>query len=82
MLTGKGSYESKVLILLHCLSNVKINKYFDWKPRFNGVYLRDIIPRIKDWVYVTNLYEKQSIGKHCISSTLILLELKIFVKKY
>ena len=29
-------------------NNIQITKYFNYKPRFNGVYSRDSLPRIKD----------------------------------
>ena len=43
---------------------------FNYKPMFNGVFSRDNLPRIKDGMYVMNLYDKQS-KENC---TLILLE--------
>ena len=45
------------------LSNIKITKYFINKSEFNGVYLRDNLPRIKDEVYVMNLDDKRK-GTH------------------
>ena len=36
------------------LNNIKITKYFNYQPRFNVVFLRDNLSRIKDVVYVTN----------------------------
>ena len=44
--------------LLHPLSNIEIDKHFNHKPRFNGVYSRDSLPRIKNGAYVINLDEK------------------------
>ena len=59
-------------------------------PRFNGVFSRKNLPRIKDGSYVLNLSNKkvkEHIGFHYLSTeiqlyTLILLELNIFHKKY
>ena len=34
-----------VLVLLH---NIEITKYFNYEPRFNGVFSRDDLPRTKD----------------------------------
>ena len=42
--------------------NIEITKYFDYELRFNGVFSRDNLPRIKDGVYVINLDDKQSKG--------------------
>ena len=42
-------------MLPHLLTNFEIQKYRD-EPRFNGVYSRDNLPKIKDGVYVINLY--------------------------
>ena len=36
------------------LNNIEITKYFNYKPRFNGVFSRDNLSRIKGVVYVTN----------------------------
>ena len=30
------------------LTNFKIQKYYQNEPRFNGVYSRDMLPKIKD----------------------------------
>ena len=45
------------------LSNIEVFKYFSYKDRFNGVYPREKLPRIKDRVYV-NLVDKQSEETH------------------
>ena len=29
-------------------NNIQITKYFNYEPRFNGIYSRDSLPRIKD----------------------------------
>ena len=50
----------------HPLINFEITKYYQNKPKFNGVYSRDNLPKIKDRAYVINLYEFKSIGSHCI----------------
>ena len=33
------------------LTNFEIRKYYQNQPRFNGVYLRDNLPRIRDGAY-------------------------------
>ena len=37
------------------------------KPRFNGVFSRDNLPRIKDGAYVINLDDKQNKETHWVS---------------
>ena len=39
-----------------------MQKYYQNEPKFNGVYLRNNLPKIKDEVYVINLDEYKSIG--------------------
>ena len=48
----------------HPLTNFEIQKYYQNKPKLNGVYLRNNLPKIKDGAYVMNLYEYESIGTH------------------
>ena len=55
------------LMLPHPLNNFEIQKYYQNKPRFNGVYSRDNLPKIKDGAYVINLYEYSDIGTHWIA---------------
>ena len=49
------------------LTNFEIQKYYQNKPRFNGVYSRDNLPKIKDGAYVINLDEYFDIGTHWIA---------------
>ena len=35
-------------MLPHPLTNFEIQKYYKNEPRFNGVYSRDNLPKIKD----------------------------------
>ena len=42
-------------------------KYYQDEPRFNGVYSRDNLPKIKDEAYVINLDEHSDIGTHWVS---------------
>ena len=51
----------------HPLSNFNIQKYYQNEPRFNGVYSRDNLPRIRDGAYVINLDEYSDIGTHWIA---------------
>ena len=51
-------------MLPHPLTNFEIQKYYQNEPRFNGVYSRDNLPKIKDGAYVINLDEYSDIGTH------------------
>ena len=54
----------------HLLTNFEIEKYYQKKLKFNGVYWRNNSPKIKDGVYVINLDEYKSIRAHWIYKTL------------
>ena len=51
----------------HPLTNCKIQKYYQNEPKFNGVYSRDNLLKIKDGAYVINLDEYSDIGTHWIA---------------
>ena len=51
----------------HPLINLEIQKYYQNRPRFNGLYSRDNLPKIKDGVYVTNLDEYSDIGTNWVA---------------
>ena len=51
----------------HPLTNFEIQKYYQNEPRFNGVYSRDNLPKIKDRAYVINLDEYSDIGIHWVA---------------
>ena len=44
-----------------------MTKYFNYERRFNGVFSRDNLPRMKDGVYVIILYDQQSKGTNWVS---------------
>ena len=50
----------------HPLTNLEIQTCYQNEPRFNGVYSRDNLPRIKDGAYVINLGEYSDIGTHWV----------------
>ena len=52
---------------LHPLTNFEIQKYYQNEPRFNGVYSRDNLPKIKDGAYVINLDEYSNIWTHWVA---------------
>ena len=84
-------------MLPHPLTNFEIQKFYQNdaqqssknEPKFNGVYSRNNLPKIKDGAYVINLHEYESIGTHWMvlyvngntKYILIVLELNIFQKK-
>ena len=51
----------------HLLTNFEIQKYYQIEPKFNGVYSRINLLKIKDGSYVINLDEYESIGTHWIA---------------
>ena len=51
----------------HPLTNFEIQKYYQNKPRFNGVYSRDNLTKIKNRDYVINLDEYYDIGTHWVA---------------
>ena len=50
----------------HPLSNFEIQKYHQNEPRFNGVYSRDNLPKLKDRTYVINFDEYSDIETYLI----------------
>ena len=53
-------------MLPHPLKNFEIQKFYQNDPKFNEVYSRNSLPKIKDWAFVINLNEYKSIGTHRI----------------
>ena len=51
----------------HPLTNFEIQKYYQNEPRFNGVYSRDNLQKIKDGAYIINLDEYSNIGTHWVA---------------
>ena len=51
----------------HLLNNFEIQKYYENEPKFNGVYSRDNLLRLKDGAFVINLDEYFDIGAHWVS---------------
>ena len=44
-----------------------MDKYYQNEPKFNGVYSRDNLHKIKNWAYVVNLDKQESVGNHWIA---------------
>ena len=49
------------------LTNFEIKKYYQKEPKFNDVYSRNNLCKIKDGAYIINLDEYESIVTHCIT---------------
>ena len=58
---------SRIFNAPHPLTNFEIQKYYQNEPKFNGVYSRNNLPKIKDGVNVINPDEFKSIGTHWIA---------------
>ena len=55
---------AEFLMSPHPLTNFEIQKHYQNQTRFNDVYSRDNLSKIKDGVYVINLDEHSDIGTH------------------
>ena len=62
-----GNLLTGFLMLPHPLANFEIQKYYQNEPKFNRVYSRNNLHKIKDGAYVINLGEYKSIGTHWIT---------------
>ena len=48
----------------HPLTSFQIQRYYQNEPKFNGVYSRNDLPKVKDGAYVITLDEFKWIGIH------------------
>ena len=63
----KARFEQvKIFNATHSLTSFEISKYYEKEPKFNGVYSRINLPKIKDGTYVINIGEYELIGTHWI----------------
>ena len=53
--------QARILIPPHPLTNFEIQQHYQNKPKFNGVYSRNNLPKITNWAYVINLEEFKSV---------------------
>ena len=69
--SGHGNKEEieneEALMPPHPLTNIDIINYYKNEPRFNGVYSRDNLPKIKNGAYVINLDECKNTGTNWIA---------------
>ena len=54
-------------MLPHPLTNFEIQKYYQNEPKFNGVYSRNNLSKIKDRAYIINLDEFESKVTHWVA---------------
>ena len=54
-------------MLSHPVTNFEIQKYCQNEQKFNSVYSKNNLHKIKDWAYVINLDKYKSIGTHWIA---------------
>ena len=54
-------------MLPHLLTNFEIQRYYQKEPKFNGLYSRNNLPKIKGGAYIINLDEYKSVGTHWIT---------------
>ena len=64
---GKVKKTLNSLLPFHPLTNIEISEYYASESRFNGVYSRDNVPKIKKGAYVINLDEYENTGTHWIA---------------
>ena len=60
------------------LTNSEMQKHYQNEPRFNGVYSRNNLSKIKNRAYIINLDEYESIGTHLIALDLNAEYIKYF----
>ena len=63
----KKKYQNGFLMPPHPLTNFEIQSYCQNESKFNGVYSRDSLPKIKDGAFVINLDEYSDIGTHWVA---------------
>ena len=49
------------------IKNFEMQKYYEKEPKFDGVYSKNNLAKIKDGTFVINLDEYESIGAHSIA---------------
>ena len=54
----------------HPLTNCEIQKYYQNKPKFNGIYSRNNLPKLKHETHMINLDKYESEGTNWIAACL------------
>ena len=57
----------RILMPHHPLTNIEIQKYYQNETRFNGVYFRDNLTKIKGGACIISLDEYSDIGTHWVA---------------
>ena len=57
----------QIFILSHPLTNFAIQKHYQNKPRFIGIYSRINLQKIKNRAYIINLHEQSDVGTHWVA---------------
>ena len=57
----------KIFNAPHPLTNFQIQKYYENEPKYNGVYSRNNLSKIKHETYIIELDEYKLIGTHWIA---------------
>ena len=73
----KDIWIKNLLVALHPLSNIEIIRYFNYEPRFYGVFSKNNFPGINDGAYVINLDDKK-VKKH-IGFHYLLIKIRLYV---
>ena len=55
----------------HPLTNFEKQKYYQNKPKFNSVYSRNNLTKVKDAAHIKNLVEYKAISAHWIALYMI-----------
>ena len=61
----------KIFMSSHFLTNFEIQKYFENESKFNSIYSRNNLSKIKDGTNTINLDDLKSIGTHWIALSVI-----------
>ena len=59
--------QSRIFNTASSFNKLEIHEYYQNEPKFNGIYSRNNLPKIKDGEYVINLSEYKSIGIHLLA---------------
>ena len=66
LLRAGQEIKQKSLTLFHPLTNLEIQDYFNKEKRFNGVFSRNNLPKLKKGAYVINLDHSENTGTHWV----------------
>ena len=67
------------IVSLYPLNNIEITNYFNYEPRPDGVFSRNILPRIRDRGYVTNLGDFHYFIVSLFEFHCLLIEIEMYI---